>query len=111
MPCDIPGVHADRDEFSPGWRITRILRFGIPEPAALRRDFAIRCCIRVIRTAVAATTTIATTAARAAPTRLVGIEFFDMAPLAGVHHVREDHAEPRVEGDAVPVSSSDCARK
>src|SRR5262245_7880756 len=82
MPSDIAGVHVDRDEFSPRRRITRILRFGIPEPAALRRDFAIRCCIRVIRTAVATaatiatTTTIATTAATAAATtRLVGIDF------------------------------------
>src|SRR5215510_11165381 len=62
MPRHIASVDVHRDEFSPRGRITRILRFGIPESAALRRDLSVRIGVRVVgigRRSVATTTTTA----------------------------------------------------
>src|SRR5262245_31473591 len=67
MPRDIAGVDVHRDEFSPRRRITRILCSGIPEPAALRRDFSIGigiCLVAGGRRSVATTTSTAAPAAR-----------------------------------------------
>src|SRR6185503_18868374 len=80
------------------------------------RHFSI--CVRVCvvglgRRAVPArgvTTTLATSAVTAS-TLLIGIGFFHVAPLAGIHYVRKDHAEPGIERNAVPVAPADSAGK